>query len=142
MDTFRYVNSASITGYLVLSWKINFSCWLFFNYFLLVTNEAVCIFLVSQPISISKLFFVNWWNFFKKCFYALFFYKQRFFSTQPQCCLTFSWIELQMMVRCCLIHTSSIILRHFFIFAISRFRSIYVVSVLSIFHFHLHFHHD
>ena len=42
-----------------------------------------------------------------------FFYKQRFFSTQPQCCLTFSWIELQMSLSCCLIHTGIIILRHF-----------------------------
>ena len=41
-----------------------------------------------------------------------FFYKQCLFSTQPQCCLTFSWIELQMLLRCCLIHISIIILRH------------------------------
>ena len=45
--------------------------------------------------------------------YMLFYYKQRFFSTQPQCCLIFSWIELQMLLRCCLIHISIIILRHF-----------------------------
>ena len=38
---------------------------------------------------------------------------QRFFSTQPQGCLTFSWIELQMLLRCCLVHVSIIILRHF-----------------------------
>ena len=38
-----------------------------------------------------------------------FFYKQRFFSTQPQCCLTASWIELQMLLRCCWIHISIII---------------------------------
>ena len=40
------------------------------------------------------------------------FHKQRFFSTKPQCCFTFSWIELQMLLRCCLIHQSIIILRH------------------------------
>ena len=34
--------------------------------------------------------------------YTLFFYKQHFFSTQPQCCLFFCWIELQMLIRCCL----------------------------------------
>ena len=39
--------------------------------------------------------------------------KQRLFSTQPQCCLTFSWIELELLLRCCLIHISLIILRHF-----------------------------
>ena len=42
-----------------------------------------------------------------------FFYKQRFFSTHPQCCLTFSWIELQMLIRCRLIHKSIIILKDF-----------------------------
>ena len=41
------------------------------------------------------------------------FYKQRFFSTQPQWCLFFSWIELQILLRCCLIHISIIIVRHF-----------------------------
>ena len=41
-----------------------------------------------------------------------FFYKQHFFSTQPQCLLAFSWIELQTLPRCCLIHSSIIILRN------------------------------
>ena len=34
------------------------------------------------------------------------------FSTQPQYCLTFSWIVLQMLFRCCLIYISIIIVRH------------------------------
>ena len=38
-----------------------------------------------------------------------FFYKQRFFSTHPQCCLAFSWTELQMLLRCYLIHITIII---------------------------------
>ena len=41
-----------------------------------------------------------------------FFYKQRFFFQLSLCCLTFSWIELQMLLTCCLIHIS-IIPRHF-----------------------------
>ena len=45
-----------------------------------------------------------------------FFHKQRLFSTQPQRCLSFSWVEVQMLLRCCLMHISIIILRHFFIF--------------------------
>ena len=45
-----------------------------------------------------------------------FLYKQRFFSSQPQYCLTFSWIELQMLLMCCLIHMTIIILRHFLYF--------------------------
>ena len=40
----------------------------------------------------------------------------RFFSTQPQCCLTFSWIKPQMLLRCCLVHISIIIMRHFLYF--------------------------
>ena len=40
-----------------------------------------------------------------------FFYKQGFFSTQPQCCVICSWIELQMLLRCCLIHIITIVLR-------------------------------
>ena len=32
------------------------------------------------------------------------FYKKRFFLTRTQCRLTFSWIELQMLFRCSLIH--------------------------------------
>ena len=42
-----------------------------------------------------------------------FFYKQHFFTNQPQCCLLFSWIELQVLLRCCLIHMSIIMPRHF-----------------------------
>ena len=45
--------------------------------------------------------------------YTRFFCKQHLFLAQPQSCLTFSGIELQMLLRCCLIHISSIILRHF-----------------------------
>ena len=35
--------------------------------------------------------------------YTLLFYKQHSLSTQSQCFLTFPWIELQMLLRCCLI---------------------------------------
>ena len=42
-----------------------------------------------------------------------FFHKQHFFSTQPQCCLNFWWIEVQMLLRWCLLLISIIILRHF-----------------------------
>ena len=41
----------------------------------------------------------------------VFFYNQRFFSSQPQRCVTFSWNQRQMLLRCCLIHISIIILR-------------------------------
>ena len=42
-----------------------------------------------------------------------FFYKQRVFSTQSHCCLAFSWIERQVLLRGCLIHMRIIILRDF-----------------------------
>ena len=42
-----------------------------------------------------------------------FFYKQRYFSAQPHFCLTFSWIEVQMLLGCCLIHINIFILNHF-----------------------------
>ena len=38
--------------------------------------------------------------------------EQRVFPTQPQCCLNFSWIELHMLLRCCLIYITIIIQRH------------------------------
>ena len=38
------------------------------------------------------------------------FYKQRFFPTQLQCCLTFSWIQLQILLKCCLLHISIFLL--------------------------------
>ena len=41
------------------------------------------------------------------------FYKQCFFSTQPQCYLTLSWIQLQMLPKCWLVHMSIIIVRRF-----------------------------
>ena len=72
-----------------------------------------------------------------------FFYRQCFFSTQPQCCLAFSWIELQMLLRFCLIDIAIIILRHilYLLFmSMPRPRSIHVVSMWSIFHFQFHFH--
>ena len=31
------------------------------------------------------------------------------FSTQPQCCFTFPWIQLQMFLRCCLLHITIIL---------------------------------
>ena len=40
------------------------------------------------------------------------FYKQRIFSTQPQCCLTFLRIEPQMLLKCCLLHIDMILPRH------------------------------
>ena len=47
------------------------------------------------------------------CRTRLCFIRDTFFSTQPQCSLTFSQIEPQVLVGCCLIHISIIILRHF-----------------------------
>ena len=70
--------------------------------------------------------------------YTRFLYKQHFLSTQPQCCLTFSLIQLQMLLSSCLLYITIIILRHFIFskFAsMSWLSSIYVVCTWSIFHF-------
>ena len=72
-----------------------------------------------------KLIWINVW-----C-YTLF-YKQHFSSTQPQCCFTFSWIGIKVLLMCCLIHISIIIRRHLLFVSVSRPRSIYVVSISSI----------
>ena len=47
---------------------------------------------------------VEYWRKLSQIFLFTLFFKQRFFSTQPQCCLTLLWIELQVLLRCCLIH--------------------------------------
>ena len=65
------------------------------------------------PPTPSHVDVINVWPHVPKIqIYTLYFYKQRLSSTQPQCCLTFSWIELQMLLRCCLTHVSIIILGH------------------------------
>ena len=58
------------------------------------------------------------------------FYKQGFFLTQSQCCLTFSWVEFQMLLRCCLIHNHHRTLTRLMIslfVSMSRPTSLYVV---------------
>ena len=82
----------------------------------------------------SELLFLNFVTIFVN---TCFFYKQHFFSTQPQCCLTFSWFGFQVLLRCCLVHISIIIISRpiFTIVSMSRCRSIYVVSMWSFFIF-------
>ena len=69
----------------------------------------------SPSLLLTSLKVLNYWvsTLFLQFPTTCFFHMQRFFSTQPQCCSTFLWIELQMLLRCCLIHISIIILRHF-----------------------------
>ena len=52
--------------------------------------------------------------------------------------LTFSRIELQMLFRC----TETLFTFTVFVVSISSSWCIYVASMWSIFHFHLHFHYD
>ena len=44
--------------------------------------------------------------------YTRYFYKQRFFFNSASVLLNFSWIDLQILLRCYLIHITIIILRH------------------------------
>ena len=69
--------------------------------------------------------------------------KQHFFSTQRQCCLTFSWLELQMLLRCCLIPIIINMMRHIlYLLYLSTFRprGSYATSMWSIFHLQHYFH--
>ena len=70
-----------------------------------------------------------------KCAYIrnTLFYKQSFFSTQSKCRLTFLWIKLQMLLRCCLIHIIIIILRHFFFYLWFLFVFIKTKKIQNIF---------
>ena len=73
----------------------------------------------------------------------VFIYKQLIFSTQPQCCLSFSWIELQMLLRCCLIHNKTIIiLRHVLhlVYLGPRLSLILFMSYLRDLFFYVHSH--
>ena len=75
--------------------------------------------------------------------YSIIFYKQRFFSTEPQYFWTFSWIELQMLLSCCLMHITIIYTKTRFIFdtfvSMAWPRSIYVIYMWSILIFSLTF---
>ena len=70
------------------------------------------------------------------------------FSTQTQCCSTFSLINLHMLLRCCLLlqKTSFTLTESHFIFNIfvimSRLSSIHVLFTWSSFHFQPHFHYN
>ena len=76
---------------------------------------------------------------------TLFFCKQRFFQVQPQCSLALSWIELQILLRCFLIHIRIIIPGHFIfsiLMSLFRSRSVYIVSMWSFFHFYIYSHYN
>ena len=62
---------------------------------------------------------------------ARFFYKQHFFSTQSQSCLTFSWIQLWMLLRCCLLRITIIMARKIFYLAYSCIHTLYPHSVFA-----------
>ena len=85
-------------------------------------------------LHINKNSFAVMNNSLSKCFgytYSLlntFLNKQRFFSAQHQCCLTFQWIEPQMLLKCYLLYAI------FCIFvSMSMSRSIYVLFTQSVF---------
>ena len=66
--------------------------------------------ITSRPTIIHKIFEAS------SSFHAKMdpFLKATLYSTQPQCCLTFSCIDLQMLLRYYLIHISIIMRRQFF----------------------------
>ena len=80
-----------------------------------INNRGVGTITRYTRVPISSFFFLNISFLLSEKVYIwikyTLFYKQRFFSTQPQCCLRFSEIELQMLLRWCLIHIAIITLR-------------------------------
>ena len=65
-----------------------------------------------MPLSLKTLAFCSYFFCFILRNNFITFYKQHFFPTQPQCCLTFSWIQFQMLLRCCLLYITIIIRRN------------------------------
>ena len=99
-------------GFLVVFYV--FLLYLFGNFYTLVTLLGMGL-ITQQKVSytgpysataVQALFKSSLWI-------THFFISNAFFVIQPQCCLTFSWIELQMLLRCCLIHKSITIMRRF-----------------------------
>ena len=72
-------------------------------------NQSILKYTSVYRSTLGSLISVTPAYFFKKK--NLFFYKKRFFITQPQCCLIFSWIKLQMLRRCGLMDIGIVILR-------------------------------
>ena len=77
-----------------------------------IKRQKICLLNKKNQCKIDKQ---RYWRRrkFYLCRYTCFLISSECFSTQPQCCLTFSWIELQMLLRWRLIQISIIILRHF-----------------------------
>ena len=72
----------------------------------IIKKEVICTFELS-------LFKIYWCLklFLLKFTMHVFFYKRHFFSTQHQCSITFAWIQLRMLPKCCL--GCIIVPRHF-----------------------------
>ena len=65
-----------------------------------------------------------------------FFYKQRFFSIQPQCCLTFYWTDPQMLL-------ANVLPRHALCFVLSLCLGLFMSYICNLFfHYHFHFNYN
>ena len=69
-----------------------------------------------------------------------FFYKQRIFSAQPQCCLTFSWIEVHMLLKCCLLRIEQSYRGILYFVYLCPCLRLGLLIIWSIFHYLFHFH--
>ena len=72
------------------------------DHFIFITNTFTTSYGGRKQIRWTTRFFL----------YIYIYIQATLFSTQPQCCLIFSWIELEILLRCCLIYVLIIILRH------------------------------
>ena len=94
--------------------KITWKIWS--KYYVFSTNQSACsvILLTSFAKVIGMSNNIQWRNIIAQThkppyFNYTLFLQATFFSTEPQCCLTFSWFELQMLLWCYLIHINIVI---------------------------------
>ena len=76
------------------------------------TQDSITISFPSEkfPSLLITMIFTCYGHIWK--WYMLFFRSNAFFFQRSLCPLTFSWILLQVLLRCCLVHTAITILKH------------------------------
>ena len=102
--TYFSINTNLFTDEKHTQWNLDTTVKVFHESILCSTESpwnCICILHVSGYIKGNKYVQQKFsWNY-------MLFYKQNVFSPTSRCCLTFSWIELQILLRYCLIHKPS-----------------------------------
>ena len=99
--TYFSINTIFFTDEKHTQWNLDTTVKVFHEsilYFTKIPWNCICIVHVNDEIKGNKYVQQMFsWNY-------MLFYKQNFFSPKSRCCLTFSWVELQILLRYCLIH--------------------------------------